>query len=645
MGKIRGGILIMLGSLLCAGVLSAAEAKPSLEKMLPEDFYSRIGEGNYQRKFYPVFSDRMAWEALSCSPLKMQEKVTLLNDAGKILSRPMEALSTWDYFRFGMDGDRLRFELRYFNRRIEFGTLVLALCLTGDKEKYLPAVIDRLGAIMAEPTWCAPAHVGDLRDDDPMPVPAAAEVVDLFNAETAQLVAVTLQILGDEIKAVSPRFYELCRKNTLDRVVHPVLKQTFWWMDPSRERLNNWTPWCSGNVLMTAAILSDDPKTVEALIRKLMICNSAYYDRISADGYCDEGPGYWNKSFPKFFLFFRTLDDMVPGAGEKLFSEPKFRMMGDYEPNMVIAGSAYVTSADCGHVSEGGVWSGLIYDYGKHIHSAELCAFALDRLTVGGKLPHQPVINQNYRQGTGDLLAAVLDFFFCVPETPEAEPGITLPPASFWPDRFGILRHPEGFSASLKAGHNNENHNHNDLGHFTLYHGTRPIVIDLGTGIYSRKNFGPGRYDLYYTGAIGHNALCFGDKIQQPGRQYCASLIMPDGRTLRSDLGRAYPEELKLQKYVRTLSCDADAVVITDEFQPAAGAFLTLYSPCSVTQRSGMELDFGNGVLCRIEGGHCESVENVPEEDIPRHWGKQLKKIRISAAASPLKLNFLCEGK
>ncbi len=623
---------------------SASEAKTSLEEMLPKDFYARIREGNYLRNFYPSFADRKAWEAIAASPLKAQEKRILLDSAEEILSRPMEALSLWDYFRFAMDGDRLQYELRYFSRRIELGTLVLALCLSGDKSRYLPAVIDRLGAIMAEPTWCASAHVGDLRDGDPMPPPEAAEIVDLFNAETAQQVSLTLQLLGDEIKAVSPRFFEHCRTTTLKRVVYPVLKQTFWWMDTSR-KLNNWTPWCCGNVLLAGAVLLDDPAVMEALLRRTLGCTSAFYDRIAADGYCDEGPGYWNKSFPKLFYLFRILDTMVPGAGERLFSDPKFRRMGDYEADMVVAGTASACCADCGHIPDTGIQTGITYDFGRRIGSAKLRSFALDRLAVDGKLPVLPGMQKNFRQGTGDLLSAVLDFFFCIPDDPAAEPRTALSPASFWPDRIGILRHPEGFSASLKANHNGENHNHNDLGHFTVYCGRRPLVIDLGTGIYSKKNFGAQRYELYYTSAIGHNALCFGDKMQQPGEQYRATLSMPDGRTLRSDLGKAYPADLNLQKYLRTLTCDAENVVVTDEFLPVDGAFMTLYSPSRVTRTSEAELDFGEGIICRISGGRCESVEDVPAEDVPNHWGALLKKIRITAESSPLRLEFTRRGK
>ncbi|MBS1369905.1 MAG: hypothetical protein HPZ91_08145 [Lentisphaeria bacterium] len=618
----------------------------SIDELLPEEFYLRIAGGKANRRFFPEFSDRSAWRQVAGSGWKADEARRIVAEADGILTRPMEALSAYDYFRFVLDGNRACFERRYFRRRNELGTLVLALCFSGELEKYLPAVIDRLGAIAAEPYWCMHAHAKC--DGDPMPVFSTARQVDLFAAETAQQTALTLQILHDELKACSPRFLRFCKEKVLEKTVLPVLEHFFdtsvhYWTAPGEA--NNWTPWCAGNILQAGAILLDDPELLAELTRKLNCSASIFFSGYADDGYCDEGPGYWNKAAVRLFCHIRTLDAMVPGSAAALFRSPRLRAMGEFGAEAVIVGRDHVISADCGHAADDGFDNiGTVYDFGCRIDSGALKSFALNRRDpMPRRRPAAPEEAENVRLGTGDKLSGALDSFFHLPDDPGKEANVPLPAHSIWSGRLGIVRHPGGFSGALKAGNNQESHNHNDLGHFTLYYRDTPLVIDLGTGGYSRQNFSADRYRLFYTGAQGHNAPLFGGAGQQAGREYSAGLEYREPDTLVCDLARAYPEESGVTGFCRTLVCGEEQATLRDSFELVSPreSVVTLYSPCEVRILEGGELDFGGAARCRPEGIACSAVEELPAADVPRHWGARLWKITLMSAENHYRLTFI----
>ena len=610
---------------------SAAENESMIDRYLPDDFYSKLAEGKAVRIFYPPFADRRTWNVVGDSAQGKQMKPRILAEAEAILKEPVPSLSTYDYFRFVLEGDRARFERAYFLRRNNLGTLTVAMCLSGNREKYLPAVIDYLGAIMTELYWCDHAHAKP--DNDPMPDFETAERVDLFAAETAQQVALTIQLLRDELSSVSPRFLRFCTETTLRKTVLPVLRN---YGNPAihgwTRGNSNWTPWCASSIQIAGAILLDDPAQLADLTRKMSRSCSGFFMANEDSGYCDEGPGYWLKGAGELFRFCRALNVMVPGSAEKIFHDPKFRRMGEFGAMMVIHGRDQVMCSDSGHISNDGIHSGFIYDFGRAIRSDLLESFALNRLNADPRrralTPEEAAVS---RFGTGDRLSALLDYFFKLPANPDNIPRAALPPASFWAERMGIIRNADGFSAALKGGNNAEKHNHNDLGHFTLYYKGLPLIVDLGTGMYSRKNFGKGRYSLFYTSACGHNALRFGEQMQREGAEFSCKLSMPDAQTLSADLSSAYPAEAGVIKYTRTLQCTPNQAVLTDEFalkKPSRGE-LTLYSPLKVEKLSDGSLEFDGAVRCVPDGAVCLSADPVSPDEIPRHWGCALTRIRI----------------
>ncbi|MBO0790536.1 MAG: heparinase II/III family protein, partial [Ktedonobacteraceae bacterium] len=77
---------------------------------------------------------------------------------------------------------------------------------------------------------------------------------------------------------------------------------------------------------------------------------------------------------------------------------------------------------------------------------------------------------------------------------------------------------------AFKAGHNNEHHNHNDIGSFILHSAGENLLADPGRGLYSRANFDSRRYQNIFNNSYGHSVPRLAGQLQPPGEQYYGTL-------------------------------------------------------------------------------------------------------------------------
>jgi hypothetical protein len=70
---------------------------------------------------------------------------------------------------------------------------------------------------------------------------------------------------------------------------------------------------------------------------------------------------------------------------------------------------------------------------------------------------------------------------------------------------------------AAKAGHNAESHNQNDVGSFIVALDGRPLIIDVGVGVYTRQTFGPGRYEIWTMRSSWHNVSEVDQVLQAAG--------------------------------------------------------------------------------------------------------------------------------
>jgi hypothetical protein len=113
---------------------------------------------------------------------------------------------------------------------------------------------------------------------------------------------------------------------------------------------------------------------------------------------------------------------------------------------------------------------------------------------------------------------------------------------------------------AVKAGHNAENHNQNDVGSFILHMDGEDLLCDPGRGLYSRQYFSPLRYENIFASAYGHSVPVIGGQLQPAGREFEGDLVevAEDDKRVVIAFGDAYPIEA-LDRATRTLQMDPDA--------------------------------------------------------------------------------------
>jgi hypothetical protein len=97
-----------------------------------------------------------------------------------------------------------------------------------------------------------------------------------------------------------------------------------------------------------------------------------------------------------------------------------------------------------------------------------------------------------------------------------------------------------GLTLVVKGGHNDEHHNHNDVGEVVVAGDGVPVLVDAGRPTYTADTFGPNRYGLWMMQSRWHNVPLIRGAAQAAGRERRASAVdvLPDGLAL--DLHEAY---------------------------------------------------------------------------------------------------------
>ena len=200
----------------------------------------------------------------------------------------------------------------------------------------------------------------------------------------------------------------------------------------------------------------------------------------------------------------------------------------------------------------------------------------------------------------------VLDALFRAPTPcpyPEAEKQVSLPRLQVFARQWGTLY------VACKGGHNGENHNHNDVGTFLLFHRGEPVIVDAGNMVYTAKTFSQERYTLWNTRSRNHNLPLIGGVEQAPGREYAARDVREEDTQVAMDIAGAYPTEAGVRTLYRKFTF-GPAFALQDE--------ITLTEPRKVTwvflSRPRPQLVKGGLLLGTVQMRYDESLSCAMEE-------------------------------
>jgi hypothetical protein len=542
----------------------------------------------------------------------------LLAQTAPVSQRPWPLLTATAYARFKADGDRQAYERPYFARRDKLSAAVITAVLTGDMST--ADITDGAWLLCEETTWCLPAH----QPGPGLPDPDEPQV-DLFAAETAALLAWTALLTGVHEDRV--------RREVKIRVLDPYLARDDWrWLGLNdREHLNNWTPWIHANLLIASLLLDYQPHSTA---NRAVAALDRYLDVVPDDGGCDEGASYWWRAGASLFECLQTLTEAC-GNDFGAFQLPKVRAIARYPVTAHIAGDVHVNFAD-GPIRPPGTVPHLLYRF---------AARTGDSLAM--RREHAASLVTGPNGSLGRMLAAITD-----KEWAAAPPAPFPAPLQSWLPDTGVLtaREREGDTAGLflaaKAGHNDESHNHNDVGSFIIANDGRPLLIDPGAGTYTRQTFGPDRYQIWTMQSSWHNTPAPAGQPQAAGRAHRATdvgaALSATAAELTLDLAAAYPVAAGVRSWHRTLRLDRTArlIAIDDSWELSQVSQRTvcyLITP-EEPQVTGATIMLPSGLVIDIDatvdgpGGDRITVErrDLDDAQLRSIWGGYLYRITLA---------------
>jgi hypothetical protein len=253
-----------------------------------------------------------------------------------------------------------------------------------------------------------------------------------------------------------------------------------------------------------------------------------------------------------------------------------------------IAGSYFVNFADASPKKRPG--GDLVYRYGKAIYDQTMMAFGAwgDQQNTRRR---GRIRGQSWRR-----LQALFnkDNLLELPAKEALIRDVWLPHTQVFAarDEAGSRK---GLYVAAKGGHNNESHNHNDIGNFVVYNDGLPLLIDVGVGTYTAKTFSSKRYDIWTMQSAYHNLPTVNGVMQRQGRSFAAKDLVYNTNDALSefslDISGAYPEDANLESWNRTIRLNRGKnIEIIDKYRtgnPAPVVSLTLMTGSFVNLEPG----------------------------------------------------------
>lgn len=569
---------------------------------------------DFNSRLFNKASDREYWESILCDN---QIKV-----AEKYLGFEWPLIRASQFMNFQKNGDRLSQEKPHFARRYALLYLFLGE-LAEHKGRFIPDIVDGIFAICEESYWGLSAHYPLTRLGELLPT-ASDPYIDLFAAETAELISVIYHVMYDELFAYCPPIVERIEYELERRIVTPYINRgDFWWMGNTPKKLNNWTPWILANVATVFVCLNVKKTQFYYAVKKMFVEMNRYYDILPDDGGCDEGASYWTKAGGKLFEF---LDVIYITSGGKidLFADKKLKEIALYETRVHIDGCNFVNFADGVSAINNSNLDYALYGFGIRSNLPEMCALAKTLKTAQNRDDSQPALR-------GSAVKANL-FSLIYAKDIDAQKDFKPQSSYFLNDlQNAFLRQGDWFLAA-KGGHNKEHHNHNDVGSFIAYFNGNPVLVDPGAGTYTKKTFSPRRYEIPSMQSAYHNLPVINGVCQQVGEQFKADSFKADKTSISISFASAYPEQAGALKVERSLNISPDGIELNDCFETNGGdVYEHFMTPLDVTvEDDGVVLGNKYKLLCNAISTEVDRFDFEGDMKFINAWGYEgLNRIKF----------------
>lgn len=443
-------------------------------------------------------SDRKPWERVRDDALGRR----ILEDARAAAEVDPRPQMTDEAYLACLDSrDPVPYNLLNGQARGRMVPLLLAACIEpGDA--YLPVIEDDILRASRLKSWI---HPGNDRDRDTF------EGRSFFNDLSSVTLGANLvgadYLLGDRLL---PETRTLIRTEVRRRVLDPYReriesgKDIYWWAKVT----HNWNSVCVLYTTVCALALLEDP-----LDRAWYLAVAERLIRYSEDGFEEsgfytEGVGYWTYGFG-CYLMLAEIVRLATGGAVDWMRQPLVEQMSAFGRRMEIQDKVYPAFADCRSDVVTPPWL-------DNWMANRVDGEAVPGVTGGVVGPFDgvpalallPVLVVVFRQDDFRRTRVIeranglrewfddVQFLICRPR-PEASVRL---------------------ASTFKGGHNGVNHNHNDLGQFTVLVGDQDPLTDPGAEIYTHRTFSHRRYESDLLNSFGHSVPVVAGQLQAPGK-------------------------------------------------------------------------------------------------------------------------------
>jgi hypothetical protein len=570
-------------------------------------------------------TDRAAWEPIRDHDVGRQ---ILLAARATLTPQPLPRLSDEIYLSCLRDHSPAAFNLVAPEVRARMCLLPVAECLepTG---AYLDVIEHDIAHTLRLRSWTHPNN-----DNGRQTFDGDTIFNDLASLHTASLLVAADFLLGDRLLSETRRaIRQQVQRRTLDPFRQRIEsgQDVYWWVTVT----HNWNSVCLLHTVACALALQE-----EAHDRAWFVALAEDLIRFSEKGFTDsgfytEGVGYWSYGFGCYTILAEIVRSVTGGTVDWL-SRERVQRVASFGSRMEVQQGVFPSFADCRRDLVLPNW--LVHwmnnrdDPGDRPRVTDIAVDPLGGLVFGSSLTallvlfHQQDVRQVYARrqqpGLRDWFADV-QFLIC---RPHQAAQVQL-------------------ASTFKGGNNGVNHNHNDLGTFTVLVDDCELLTDPGAEVYTERTFSRQRYESDLLNSYGHPVPVVAGQLQVPDKQEYTVGVGQDVSTtvlethfgtdedrVVMDLRGAY-RVATLQKLIRTFthSRAGDGVIeVVDEVafaQPEAFA-TALITYAAWRERADGSLrigDDGAAIDVRVTSATAELV---------------FEHCRIEESSTPMRLSW-----
>ncbi|MBP3360445.1 MAG: heparinase II/III family protein [Clostridia bacterium] len=575
---------------------------------------------------FPDIRNRCFWDSVP-----EEAKSSIVNDAESNICYSYHLMAASRILEFSASGDRKAFEDEYFENRIKLCIFILAECIE-NKGRFVYKIIDGLWGICEESCWALPAHYFMANDNCSLPDVTIPPIIDLYACETAQMLSVSACVLKPLLDGISEVFYKRILFEVNRRVIQPYIMQNdvFWMGFTEKNAVNNWNPWCNCNCMIAALLSAQNDEDRVKAVSKAIKSADVFYMGYGDDGGCDEGAGYWDRAAAALF----ELLDMLAMATDGTIcfkNDEKLAKMGAYIKNVAITYESFVNFADARPNTR--VRGDIVYRFGKYVNDKKLMAFgASHECRESGGLDWSEKISITLSREI--FMLGVLNEMKCFKYTAEPESAVYMKDIHVMVAR-SQKEYGKGLVLAAKFGHNNEAHNHNDVGSFVVYKDGNPVFIDVGVGVYTSKTFSDKRYEIWYMQSNYHNTPIIAECGQRDGINHrdadCIYECGDSFAALSGNIEKAYELPFDI-KWRRGFCLKDNRIIISDSYssaEPFKKEFV--FMACVRPEICCGEVKVGECILkCDNAEGRIETEEIYNDDILLKPcWGEKIYRIKF----------------